>query len=107
MVFQCINIRQVPWEGFGRGFQHLPRNLANVNALKTMFDPYISFSTDRSKAVPLLQVFFVRMSEKPLVFFGFFFCFFFCQSSSFASSGRLYFVTMVFPGYLHFFFRSP
>ena len=38
-VFSCINIRQVPWEVLkteaeGRGFQHLPRNLANVNAMK-------------------------------------------------------------------------
>ena len=46
MVFQCINFRQVPWEvlktaAFGPGFQHLPRDLANVNACKTMFDPYI------------------------------------------------------------------
>ena len=46
MVFQCINIRQVPWEvlktaAFGLGFQHLPRDLANVNSWKTMFDPYI------------------------------------------------------------------
>ena len=45
MVLQCINIRQVPWEvlktaAFGLGFQHLPRDLANVNAWKTMFDPY-------------------------------------------------------------------
>ena len=60
MVFQCINIRQVPWEllktaafnirqfpwevlktaAFGLGFQHLPRDLANVNAWKTMFDRY-------------------------------------------------------------------
>ena len=37
MVFQCINIRQVPWEVLkteagGLGFQHLPRDLANVNA---------------------------------------------------------------------------
>ena len=45
MVFQCINIRQVPWEvlktaAFGLGFQHLPRDLANVNAWKIMFDPY-------------------------------------------------------------------
>ena len=45
MVFQCINIRQVPWEvlttaAFGLGFQHLPRDLAKVNARKTMFDPY-------------------------------------------------------------------
>ena len=46
MVFQCINIRQVPWKVLktavsDRGFQHLPRDLANVNALKIMFDPYI------------------------------------------------------------------
>ena len=46
MVFQCINIRQVPWEvlktaAFGLGFQHLPQDLANVNAWKTVFDPYI------------------------------------------------------------------
>ena len=46
MVFQCINIRQVPWEvlktaAFGLGFQHLPRDLASVNAWKTLFDPYI------------------------------------------------------------------
>ena len=46
MVFQCINIRQVSWEvlktaAFGLGFQHLPRDLANVNAWKTMFDRYI------------------------------------------------------------------
>ena len=37
--FSCINIGQVPWEELkteaeGRGFQHLPRDLANVNALK-------------------------------------------------------------------------
>ena len=37
--FSCINIRQVPWEVLkteaeGRGFQHLPRDLANVNTLK-------------------------------------------------------------------------
>ena len=37
--FSYINIRQVPWEVLkteaeGRGFQHLPRDLANVNALK-------------------------------------------------------------------------
>ena len=35
--FSCINIRQVPrevlkTEAGGRGFQHLPRDLANVNA---------------------------------------------------------------------------
>ena len=37
--FSCINIRQVPrevlkTEAEGRGFQTLPRDLANVNALK-------------------------------------------------------------------------
>ena len=37
--FSCINIRQVPWEVLkteaeGRGFQHLQRDLANVNVLK-------------------------------------------------------------------------
>ena len=37
--FSCINIGQVPWEVLkteaeGRGFQHLPRDLANVTALK-------------------------------------------------------------------------
>ena len=52
MDFQCINNRQIPWKvlktaAFGLGFQHLPRDLANVNAWKTMFDPYInSFSSD-------------------------------------------------------------
>ena len=39
MVFQCINIRQVPrevlkTEAGGRGFQRLSGDLANVNALK-------------------------------------------------------------------------
>ena len=47
MVFQCINIRQVYWEvlktaAYGLGFQHLPRDLANVNAWKIMFEPYIT-----------------------------------------------------------------
>ena len=40
MVFQRINIRQVPREASGLGFQHLPRDLANVNTWKTMFDSY-------------------------------------------------------------------
>ena len=44
MGFQCINIRQVPreilkTEASGFGFQHLPRDLSNVNAWKTMSDP--------------------------------------------------------------------
>ena len=46
MVFQFTNIRQVPWEvlktaAFGLGFQHLPRDLVNVNAWKSMFESYI------------------------------------------------------------------
>ena len=46
MVFQYINICQVPREmlktsAYGLGFQHLPRDVANVNAWKSMFDPYI------------------------------------------------------------------
>ena len=37
--FSCINTRQVPrevlkTEAGGRGFQHIPRDMANVNALK-------------------------------------------------------------------------
>ena len=45
IVFQYINVCQVPREllktsAFGLGFQHLPRDLANVNAFKTMFDLY-------------------------------------------------------------------
>ena len=51
MFFSCINIRQVPWEVLksqaeGRGFQHLRRDLANVNALKSMFDRYICIKTE-------------------------------------------------------------
>ena len=47
MVFQCINIRKVPWEvlktvAFDPGFQHFPQDLAIVNAWKTMGEPYIT-----------------------------------------------------------------
>ena len=52
-VFLCINIRQVPWEVLkteaeGRGFQHHPRHLANVNALKkkNMFNRYYCIKTE-------------------------------------------------------------
>ena len=43
--FQCINIRQVPrkvlkTEAGGLGFQHIPWDLANVYAWKTMFGLY-------------------------------------------------------------------
>ena len=49
MFFQCINIREVPWQmlktaAFGLGFQHPPRDLVNVNTWKTMFDPYIKYA---------------------------------------------------------------
>ena len=52
MIFRCINIRQVLWEGLktaasGLDFQHLPRDLANVNAWKTMFDLYIVLPPER------------------------------------------------------------
>ena len=37
MILSYINIRTVPREGF----QHFPRDLANVNEWKIMFDPSI------------------------------------------------------------------
>ena len=52
MVFQCINIRQVP-SAFGLGFQHLPRDLANANAWKTMFDPYIEVGSILSALIAI------------------------------------------------------
>ena len=68
MFFQCINIRQDSWEvlktaAFGLGFQHLPRDLANVNAWKITFDPYIVtvllplvIDSETGKAHPILNV---------------------------------------------------
>ena len=48
MILSFINILKVPQEmlkisGF-TGFQHLPRDLANVNEWKTIFDPYNRYS---------------------------------------------------------------
>ena len=45
MILSFINICKVPREmlktsGFALRFQHLPRDLANVNEWKIMFDPY-------------------------------------------------------------------
>ena len=45
MILSFINIRKVPrevlkTEGFALGFQHLPRDLANINERKIIFDPY-------------------------------------------------------------------
>ena len=50
MIFQYINVCPVPREmlktsAYGLGFQHLPQDLANVNAWNTMFDPYIKVIT--------------------------------------------------------------
>ena len=44
MILSFINIRKVPREalktsGFALGFQQFPRDLANVNEWKIMFDP--------------------------------------------------------------------
>ena len=46
MILSFINIHKVPQEmlktsRFALGFQHLPRDLANVNEWKIMFDPHI------------------------------------------------------------------
>ena len=62
------NIRQVPWavlktEAEGRGFQHLPRDLANVNAWKTIFDPYIECKN------LLINAQTVNCSHKPFSYF--------------------------------------
>ena len=50
MILSFINVRKVPQEvlknsGFALGFQHLPRDLVNVNEWKIMFDPYINNSS--------------------------------------------------------------
>ena len=47
MILSFINIRKVPQEvlkisGYALSFQHLPRDLVNVNKWKIMFDPCIS-----------------------------------------------------------------
>ena len=46
MILSFVNIPKVPREilktkGEAQGFQHLPRDLANVSEWKIMFDPYI------------------------------------------------------------------
>ena len=79
MVFQCVNIRQVCWEvlktaALGLSFQHLPWDLANANACKTMFDPYIERDIKQQIIIII---------------------------SSFGASGRLCLVIVAFLGYLH------
>ena len=60
MILSFINIRKVPREmlktsGFALGFQHLSRDLANVNELEIMFDPYIQslihYSINKSRII--------------------------------------------------------
>ena len=51
MVFQCINIRQVPGEvlktaAFGLDYQHLPLDLASVNAWQTILIPILNIKHD-------------------------------------------------------------
>ena len=53
--FSCINIRQIPWEVLktkaeGRGFQHLPRDLANVNVLKNNVRSYYCIKPEKKFA---------------------------------------------------------
>ena len=43
-------------EGEARGFQHFPRDLANVNEWKIMFDP--SISTWKNKIVKVLTIWY-------------------------------------------------
>ena len=52
MILSFINIRKVPREmlktsGFALGFQHLPRDLANINEWKITFDLYINILQGR------------------------------------------------------------
>ena len=68
MIFQYINVCPVPREmlktsAYGLGFQHLPRDLANVNAWNTMFDPYIDHSVFRTPSERLLlsKSYFLRL----------------------------------------------
>ena len=68
MVFQYISIRQVPWEvlktvASGLGFQHLPWDLANVNARKTMFDPYTEAYGKEKETLPITATLFGSTSK--------------------------------------------
>ena len=51
MVFQCINIRQVPWEvlktaASGLGFQHLPRDLVKMHEKTCLIPIVVSLTND-------------------------------------------------------------
>ena len=61
MILSFINIRKDPREmlktsGFAFGFQHLSRDLANVNEWKIMFDPYIIMPVRRHCSARNLSV---------------------------------------------------
>ena len=43
-------------EGKSWGFQHLPRDLANVNEWKIMFDPYIDTFQELQQTTDLAKV---------------------------------------------------
>ena len=58
--FSCINIRRVPrevlkTEAGGRGFQYLPRDLANVNALKNHVRLLYMHKTENNCYVSLIS----------------------------------------------------
>ena len=66
--FSCINTRKVPWEVLkteagGRGFQHLPRDLANGNALKNRVRSLKIFATFRVISCTILFRLFTDVSR--------------------------------------------
>ena len=68
MFFKRSNIRQVPWEvlktaAFGLGFQYLPRDLANVNAWKPMFDPCSMLGKNKS-ADDIILLYYSYLSQE-------------------------------------------
>ena len=71
MVFQYINVCQVPREklktsDLGLGFQHLPWDLANVNAWKTMFSLNI-FIVEKAHYSQTIQLHKVIGLERKLI----------------------------------------
>ena len=71
MVFQSINIRQVPWEVL-KTAAFVPRDLANVKAWKTMFDPYIDGAkkSQRCLSIQIVKNIHVRQEPTCPYFFG-------------------------------------
>ena len=65
MILSFINTRKVPrgvenlgevlkTSGFALGFQHLPRDLVNINGWKIMFDPYNEMLLTSKKKITIL-----------------------------------------------------